>query len=281
MSAELLSYASEVERRAGLPRGLLLGLIEQESSWKPKAIGRNSNGTVDAGLTQINQVNWKTYGIQSAKDLTENPKLAIDIGADILKKSIQATGDVFLGLAAYNGGVGSVREILAARAKGDQRALAQRAAKITGYASSVLGRAVRYGYELPSTKYLETGIKMLGFANQKQYLAKFQEQARANAPAYLKRQETAFEVAAPAPVTPTAQPSPMDAQPVLAIEPVRQAKVNQADAFAIPPLDIPSQDDSAKQVRAMIAEALGMQAKQKSDVPDPVSELIYDELRSL
>jgi hypothetical protein len=38
----------------GIPQNILIAMIEAESSWFPRALGRNTNGTIDYGLTQQN-----------------------------------------------------------------------------------------------------------------------------------------------------------------------------------------------------------------------------------
>lgn len=45
---------NHIYRVTGIPQNILIAMIEAESSWFPRAKGRNTNGTIDYGLTQQN-----------------------------------------------------------------------------------------------------------------------------------------------------------------------------------------------------------------------------------
>lgn len=112
-TAKLREMTAQAEKANGIPAGFLHGLVEQESSWVPNPVARgikkpNKNGTYDWGLTQINDINLKRFGV-TGKQLEDNPQLALDIGAKILREETDRFGgNPLLGLAAYNAGAGSV-----------------------------------------------------------------------------------------------------------------------------------------------------------------------------
>ena len=272
--AELYDYVREVEKQKGIPSGLLSAVIEIESSWNPKAIGRNKDGSVDAGLTQINKINWKTYGITSAKDLTDNPKLAIDVGADILSKELKRfNGDVMLALAAYNAGGGRVRQIL--RAATERRwkpELREVANKVADYATKAIAAGSRYGFKPPSRDYVKSGLALLGVNDPTPYFGQMVKKAREK----LLKRETALE------------PQIVDVlpeQPKLqtrALRPVAEADVPEQDMVAMLPPGLedvqPMQAETS--VRQMIADIFSdTKAKKRDDVPDVVAQIIEDELR--
>ncbi len=82
---------------------LLLAIAQQESGLNPRAINRNSNGSTDMGVMQINNL-WlptlQRHGIQ-ARDLWE-PCTNIMVGAWILRNNFQRWGETLTGLGAYN-----------------------------------------------------------------------------------------------------------------------------------------------------------------------------------
>lgn len=103
-----LAYAEAVQaitQEQGIPQPLFLALIAHESGGNWKAVNNaNTNGTTDAGLCQINSVNWATYG------MTDNPydiKVNIHAGAAILGHALNSYSDFTQALYAYNGGTPS------------------------------------------------------------------------------------------------------------------------------------------------------------------------------
>lgn len=82
---------------------LLLAIAQQESGLNPRAINRNTNGSTDMGLMQINTM-WlptlQRHGIQ-AHDLWE-PCTNVMVGAWILRNNFQRWGETLTGLGAYN-----------------------------------------------------------------------------------------------------------------------------------------------------------------------------------
>jgi len=103
--AYALAYADAVQQlladHPNIPQPLFLALIAHESGGNWQAVNQNSNGTTDAGLCQINSVNWGAYG------LSDNPfNLASNVGAgaSILGQALSRYTDFTKALYAYNGG---------------------------------------------------------------------------------------------------------------------------------------------------------------------------------
>lgn len=87
-----------------VPPQILWGIAKTESNFDPFAVNKNTNGTYDLGLMQINSIHlpWlKTQGIQ-ARDLFD-PEVSIAVGAHILSKCFQKHGQNWKGLTCYNG----------------------------------------------------------------------------------------------------------------------------------------------------------------------------------
>lgn len=90
-------------RRFGMSSHLLYAIALQESGLNPRAINRNTNGTQDIGLMQINS-SWgpmlARYGIRPA-DLWD-PCTNIFVGAWILGDNLARMGPTVAALGAYN-----------------------------------------------------------------------------------------------------------------------------------------------------------------------------------
>ena len=80
-------------------------IMTQESGGNPMALRRDSNGTVDAGLMQINSGNWAAYGLTADPF---DPARNIAAGVQMLAGDLRRYGNVALALAAYNAGPGAV-----------------------------------------------------------------------------------------------------------------------------------------------------------------------------
>jgi type IV secretion system protein VirB1 len=69
----------------------IAGIARQESGFDPRSIHRNSNGSIDAGLMQINSENWFWLGLTA--------ETALDPC-----QSIRAAGSLLVSLSKYNTG---------------------------------------------------------------------------------------------------------------------------------------------------------------------------------
>lgn len=91
--------ARDAARRNGVPEGLFLRLVQQESGWKPTA--RSHKGAI--GLAQLMPGTAARLRV-NAHDPYEN----LDGGARYLAQQYRAFGSWRLALAAYNAGPGAV-----------------------------------------------------------------------------------------------------------------------------------------------------------------------------
>jgi len=93
MSYELQKYTYEKCLENNLDYEMVLALIWRESRFEPDALGYNTNGTVDSGIMQINEVNheWihREYGLDNMMD----PKQNIAAGTAILGSYKAKYGD--------------------------------------------------------------------------------------------------------------------------------------------------------------------------------------------
>lgn len=97
-----------------IPVKILSNIIQQESKWKPEAIGKNYiDGKLysyDSGLTQLNS-KYKSYFEQKFNDGKpidpHHPETAIKVGARYLKWAYDLTGSWVNAILVYNGGYGN------------------------------------------------------------------------------------------------------------------------------------------------------------------------------
>jgi soluble lytic murein transglycosylase-like protein len=98
-----LACWDEAASRYRVSSELLYAIARTESALDPQAVGRNSNGTRDIGLMQINSA-WlptlATHGIDE-RDLFE-PCTNIHVGAWILAGNVSRLGYTWEAVGAYN-----------------------------------------------------------------------------------------------------------------------------------------------------------------------------------
>ncbi len=94
----------EAAQRYDLPPSLLYAIAHVESGNRTNAINRNPDGSYDLGVMQINSrhLKWLSKHGITAKDLLENPCLNVQVGAYILRESIDRYGWTWRGIGAYN-----------------------------------------------------------------------------------------------------------------------------------------------------------------------------------
>ena len=95
-------YGSEY----GIPAELLWAIAKAESGFNAKAINKNTNGSADHGIMQINSIHksWLEKRGISIDDLY-NPAINIKIGAKILSMCINKHGWNYKAINCYNGRV--------------------------------------------------------------------------------------------------------------------------------------------------------------------------------
>jgi hypothetical protein len=89
----------------GIDPAVFKNVVGAESGWNPGATNKNTNGTIDAGLGQVNQSNWGKYNLQNPLD----PSANLQTSAQILKENLaRFGGDQQKAVAAYQMGPDAV-----------------------------------------------------------------------------------------------------------------------------------------------------------------------------
>ena len=114
-SAPASCWAQAAQRHQVNPH-LLVAIAEVESGLRPHAIGRNTNGSFDIGLMQINTL-WlpelRRHGIEP-RDLLD-PCVSVHVGAWVLAQKMRLHGNTWTAVGAYNAGSAELRERYARR----------------------------------------------------------------------------------------------------------------------------------------------------------------------
>lgn len=110
---DLKEYTSRVCDEYGVDYSLALDVIYNESRFKSGLTHMNSNGTIDYGLMQVNEVNFKylnkTLGITSMNQLLDD-RVGIRCGVHLLAYHKNATGNDSAALLRYQVGEGTYRK---------------------------------------------------------------------------------------------------------------------------------------------------------------------------
>lgn len=114
-SDELKSYTQSVCDEYNVDYSLALGVIYNESRFQSGLTHVNSNGTVDYGLMQVNEVNFdylnKTLGVRSMSELLDD-RTGIKCGVQLLAYHKQYTGNDSAALLRYQIGAGKYKQYL-------------------------------------------------------------------------------------------------------------------------------------------------------------------------
>lgn len=112
-SADLKEYTAQVCNEYNVDYSLALGVIYNESRFKSGLTHLNANGTIDYGLMQVNEVNFKylnkTLGITSMSQLLDD-RVGIRCGIHLLAYHKKATGNDSAALLRYQVGEGTYRK---------------------------------------------------------------------------------------------------------------------------------------------------------------------------
>lgn len=94
-----------------VPYIIMARLIQKESNWNPNAIGYNSNGSMDLGISQFNSNfildHASRFGYISFNPF--DPVQALGLATKLVASLYKQFGDWYLAVAAYNCGGGRVR----------------------------------------------------------------------------------------------------------------------------------------------------------------------------
>lgn len=94
-------------------KALAIMYVEQAMN-NPEAINKNSNGTIDIGLMQLNSINkWILKKLFHSEDLEllKDPKINIECACYYIKYLEKKQTNLFDSLVAYNGGIGTSLKI--------------------------------------------------------------------------------------------------------------------------------------------------------------------------
>ncbi len=90
-------------RTYAIPSKLIEAIAYRESAFDPQTIHRNSNGSFDYGVMQINSWWFNTLGAERWQALSD-PCFNVRVGAWILRDCIDRYGYTWDGLACYRSG---------------------------------------------------------------------------------------------------------------------------------------------------------------------------------
>lgn len=113
----MASCWSQAEHHFGIEARLLQAIAITESNMNPAATGKNTNGSRDIGLMQINSVHLpqlKKLGIDE-KRLYEDTCVSVMVGASVLADMMKKFGYSWEAVGAYNAGPAKGRQQLRMR----------------------------------------------------------------------------------------------------------------------------------------------------------------------
>lgn len=102
--AELVQHClAQAAASHGVSLALLRAVAQQESGLQPQALRRNTDGSVDHGLMQVNS-RWlpvlARHGI--SREALMQPCVNADVGAWILAQALRTEGDTWRAVGAYH-----------------------------------------------------------------------------------------------------------------------------------------------------------------------------------
>lgn len=104
LSQASINYFEEAGEYYRIDPKILYSIAKIESKLNPNAINRNTNGTLDMGIMQINSVHMeKLNKLGFKQEHLFNPKINIYAGAWLLKRCFNKHGVSKDGLTCYNG----------------------------------------------------------------------------------------------------------------------------------------------------------------------------------
>lgn len=99
---------------ASVPLWIVARMAEYESGFNPRAVNRgNANGTADYGMMQLNSAYLEEFAWRYNEGEPVDPfdvEMSVRVACRYLARLYEATGDWVLAVAAYNAGLGRVRQ---------------------------------------------------------------------------------------------------------------------------------------------------------------------------
>lgn len=127
-----IAAAHAAEDKYGIPRGLYVGLLEQESAWRPEVISGKKNSSAGAqGIAQFMPATAADEGIDPL-----NTDEAIPAGAAYLARMHKATGSWTGALTSYNWGIGNYKKWLSGERKTQPKEAREYAGKVQARAKN-------------------------------------------------------------------------------------------------------------------------------------------------
>lgn len=127
-----IAAAHAAEEKYGIPRGLYVGLLEQESAWRPEVISGKKNSSAGAqGIAQFMPATAADEGIDPL-----NTDEAIPAGAAYLARMHKATGSWTGALTSYNWGIGNYKKWLSGERKTQPKEAREYAGKVQARAKN-------------------------------------------------------------------------------------------------------------------------------------------------
>ena len=104
LDKDIQKYLYDKCKEYNVPYDLALGVIKVESNFNPSSIHKNSNGSRDYGLFQINTINHKWLSEELGITDFLNPYQNIDAGVYMLSQLLKKYDDEHIVLMSYNMG---------------------------------------------------------------------------------------------------------------------------------------------------------------------------------
>lgn len=112
LDKDIQKYLYDKCKEYNVPYDLALGVIKVESNFNPSLIHKNSNGSRDYGLFQINTINHKWLSEELGITDFLNPYQNIDAGVYMLSQLLKKYDDEHIVLMSYNMGEQAAKNLV-------------------------------------------------------------------------------------------------------------------------------------------------------------------------
>ena len=112
LDKDIQKYLYDKCKEYNVPYDLALGVIKVESNFNPSLIHKNSNGSRDYGLFQINTINHKWLSEELGITDFLNPYQNIDAGVYMLSQLLKKYDDEHIVLMSYNMGERAAKNLV-------------------------------------------------------------------------------------------------------------------------------------------------------------------------
>lgn len=112
LDKDIQQYLYDKCKEYNVPYDLALGVIKVESNFNPSLIHKNSNGSRDYGLFQINTINHKWLSEELGITDFLNPYQNIDAGVYMLSQLLKKYDDEHIVLMSYNMGEQAAKNLV-------------------------------------------------------------------------------------------------------------------------------------------------------------------------